>query len=372
MESGSIVKWCLKEGDKFEAGTAICEVETDKATVTNEATEDGYIAKILVGTGEIKVGQPLMVTVEDQSSVAAFANFTAGASTPAVKAAPASKPAAPTPSPVATSSAPVTSSSSSSSSTVTPNAGDRVIASPYARTLARESGVPIHLIQGTGPHGRIIGEDVLNAKKSGVQAPAVATSTTTAIAAPAPAVGKVSLPPTGVPGVYQDFEQSEQALAIALRQTQAKQFIPHYYLSIEINLEKLMKVRASLNQIDDKGTKLSVIDFFVKASALAMKTVPDCNGSWMDTFIRRYSQVDVNVVTEGHDGLITPVVKDAGSIGLKSIAGELTGIEDSLAKGESIDSSKISVGTFAIHDLGTRNILHGFFAFVIITSCVFN
>lgn len=345
MESGSIVKWCVKEGDKFEAGTAICEVETDKATVTNEATEDGYIAKILVGSGEVKVGQPLMITVEDPASIAAFANFTA-----TVQAAAPTPPSSPPP--VVASSSTVaaiptsTPISSVPSQTIT---GDRVIASPYAKKLAREADIPINLIRGTGPHGRIIAEDVLVAQKTGVKAAAAVPAA--AIPVSPPAVGKVLLPPTGVPGVYQDFELSDLGLAIAMRQTQSKQFIPHYYLSVEINLQNLLKLRASLNSADEKGVKLSVLDFFIKASALAMKTVPDVNGSWMDTFIRRYSQVDINVVLEGPNGLITPVIRDAGSIGLKTIANELSHVETAAAA-EEIDPSKMQLGTFSIHDLG--------------------
>ena len=349
MESGSIVKWCIKEGDKFEAGTAICEVETDKATVTNEATEDGYLAKILVGSGEVKVGQPLMVTVEDASSISSFASFTPSQSSKPVAApapTPVSTPVAATPTPIAaapsapssTSSAPVTSSS------------DRVIASPYAKKLARESSIPINLVTGTGPKGRIIADDVLLAQKTGVK-PAVTAPPTPTTAAPS-AVGKVALPPSGVEGVYQDFELSDLGTAIALRQTQSKQFIPHYYLSVEINLQNLMKLRASFNSADEKGVKLSVLDFFVRASALAMKTVPDVNGAWMDTFIRRYQQVDINIITETSQGLITPVIRDAGSIGLKSIASELNAIDEVISKGESIDSNKLQIGTFAIHDLG--------------------
>lgn len=318
MESGTIAKWNVKEGDKFDVGTSLCEVETDKATVSFDATDEGYVAKILVSAGDIKVGQPIMVTVEDNSSVAAFKDYThsgeapaaapkaaapaaATPSTPAPQAAPAPKPSAPT-------SAPAPSSSS----------GERIFASPLAKKLARESGTTIEAIaaqlkaassSGSGPNGRIVADDVMRASTlpraaqqtvpAAAAAAPVAQAATTSAAAPSSFTSSVA-------GVYTDFQLSETAQALAARQTHAKQVVPHYYLSVDLNLAELLKVRAQFNAqaaaAKKKGvTELSVQDFLVKAAALAMQQVPDVNGSWMDTFVRRYEQVrdcctEINVV----------------------------------------------------------------------------
>ncbi len=301
METGSIAKWNLKVGDKFEVGTSLCEVETDKASVSFDATEEGYIAKILVTSGDIKVGDPILVTVEDSASVAAFAGFTANASAaaPAAVAAPAAAApkaqavAAPAPvAPAAVASAP---------------AGGRVFASPLAKKLAKEAGSSIEAVAaqlraansaGSGPNGRIVAEDVLRAATM----PKAATSTSAPVAQhAAPAAAKAAAPATAfapsssVSGVYADFQLTELAQSLAARQTHAKQVVPHYYLSVELNLAQLLKMRAQFNATAAKAKKgaveLSVQDFLVKAAAGAMQQVPDVNGAWMDTFVRRYEQV---------------------------------------------------------------------------------
>lgn len=344
MEMGSIAKWTLTEGSKFEAGTAICEVETDKATVTYEATEEGFIAKILVGTGEVKVGQPLMITVDEQADVAAFASYVHTAST--AVAAPAAAPVAPsapvtTPAAAPVAAAPVAATSAAAA----PSSGGRVFASPYARKLAREAGLPINAIPGSGPNGRVVGSDVMQAQKTGIKTP-----TTGGVSTSAPRVST-----GGVPGVYQDFELSDLALAVASRQVWAKQNVPHYYLSVELNLSKVLQLREDLNKAaagDADAARVSVLDFFVKASALAMKKVPDVNGAWNDTFVRRYSQVDINVVIDSPAGLITPVVRNVSPTGIRQIAKELDSIEALVGTGGEIDGSKIQLGTFSIHDLG--------------------
>lgn len=300
METGSISKWNVKVGDKFDVGTSLCEVETDKATVSFDATEEGFIAKILVSSGDIKVGQPILVTVEDSNSVSAFSSYvhSGGAAPAAPKAAsaPASAPA-PAPAPQAAA-APVPAAASTNSG--------RVFASPLAKKLARESGTSVEAVAaqlaaassaGSGPNGRIIAADVMRASTL----PRATTATQAAAqAAPAPAAAKTSTaaPSSSVAGVYTDFQLSDLAQALAARQTHAKQVVPHYYLSVDLNLAELLKVRAAFNAqmaaAKKKGAvELSVQDFMVKAAALAMQQVPDVNGSWMDTFVRRYEQVRV-------------------------------------------------------------------------------
>lgn len=361
MEAGSIAKWCLKEGDRFGPGVAVCEVETDKATVTYEATEDGYLAKILVGSGEVKVGQPLMITVEDASTISSFANYSLVASA-APKAAPT--PAAPA--------APVSQAASTANSYSAPvsaptsNPSGRVFASPFARKLARDAGIDISQLKGSGPNGRIIADDVLHAPKIPVASAQPAIASTTAPPVPSqPSSTKstsasVAVASAGIPGVYSDFELSDVARAVANRFASAKQHVPHYYVSIDINLSKLLKLRAQLNNEilagDKKASPLSVQDFLVKAAGLAMKQVPDINGSWQETFVRRYEQVDINLVMGNGAGLVTPVIRDVNSLGLKSISNAIADFEDSLFSedgSKTLDASKLQPGTFSIHNLGS-------------------
>lgn len=236
MEVGSISKWNVKEGDKFEVGQALCEVETDKATVSFDATDEGYIAKILVGTGDIKVGEPIMVTVDDKESTGKFASFVAptGGGKAAGAAPAAAAPKAPAPAPAATPAA----APSSSSLRPAPHAaasGSRVIASPLAKKLARDANLDLSGVKGSGPGGRIIAADVK-------LAPAMGS---------APAGGAASLPAgrvtVTVPGVYQDFDLSELGQAVAARYVSSKMTVPHYYLSVEVNVGKLARLRDDLN-----------------------------------------------------------------------------------------------------------------------------
>jgi len=240
MEVGSIARWNVKEGDKFGAGQALCEVETDKATVTFDAMDEGYVAKILVGNGEVKVGQPIMVTVEDASTIGSFSSFTAatsgGDAAPPKAAAPAAVPvAAPA---AARKAAPVAAPAASTSVAAS---GARVMASPLARRLARELNVDLSHVRGSGPNGRVVAADVKLAP-AGSAASARASG-----GAPAAISGAGSKVTATVPGVYEDFEMSELGRAIASRYTSAKATIPHYYLSVELDLTKLARLRADLN-----------------------------------------------------------------------------------------------------------------------------
>lgn len=340
METGSIATWNLKEGDSFEPGTAICEVETDKATVTYEAQDDGVIAKILVGTGEIAVGQPIMVTVADKSDVSAFSDFVLGDATVPL-ATPTTTASTPTPS-APTPSAPPTSTNIISPTPSIVSSEGRVFASPLARKLARDAGQDIGMFVGTGPGGRIVSADIA---KGPSKAPAATSGTTVFTNTPSSAALSSHVPTSGV---YADFEVAETARAFASRLVASKQQVPHFHLSVEINLEKLEAVRKELN------SGLSVMDFIVKASALSMKAVPDANGSWHDSFVRQYHQVDVNIVMGTGAELTIPVIRDVVSKGLKEIADEVQDFEDGIfaENGSVLDASKIGVGTFSIHNLG--------------------
>lgn len=374
MESGSIAKWNLKEGDRFEPGTSLCDVETDKATVSFDATEEGYIAKILIASGDIKVGQPLLVTVEEAADVAAFANFALTGAAP-VAAAPAPVAAAPVAAaPVA---APVAAAPSSSSAALPAGVSPlgRVFASPLAKKLVREAGDDLQRVaavagQGSGPNGRLVAADVREALKvprtaAATAAPAAAPATT---AAPAAAVAKpAAVAAANIAGVFEDFVVTEAHQQLASRLAAAKQAVPHYYLTVELNLAALLALRQTLNanlaaaapKAKDPAAaspykEVAVLDLLVKAAAHAMRSVPDVNAAWMDSFVRQYHQVDINVVMSAAPAAsaVTPVVRDVNNKGLGSITELLASYEDRLAKNEALTAAETADGTFTIHNVG--------------------
>lgn len=345
METGSISNWLLNEGDAFEAGQAICEVETDKATVTYDATDDGYIAKILVGSGDIEVGTPLMVTVEDASLVSSFANYTANSSS--------TQPSPPEPDHVVATqqrtdpvpSAPVVAQS-------TPAQGGRVLASPLARRLARDAQVDMARISGagyaSGPRGWVIGADVLEAVSSGVltqsakaseeQSPDLAAATT------------VPMPDAGESGeVYSSFQQSastsslSSSSAMGALYSQSKKEVPHYYLSVEVDVSGALSMKDSFGE----SIEVSLQDILIKAAAKAMEKVPAVNAAWMDSYVRQYEQVDVNLIVGEGSSLRAPVLRDVGAKGLSRISEEVRRAHENEAA-----STIFEAGTFTIHNLG--------------------
>ena len=310
-----------------------------------EAQDEMIIAKILAEEGvEIKVGAPMLVTVEKSSDVAAFADFVAptqaAAAPKAVKA----------PEPVAAAAAAAVAAAPVAAAADAPRVkGERVFASPLARKLARDAGIDITTLAGTGPNGRIIAADV----KSGVTVPVSAAGGArhSVPVSSLPAAKFTTSSGTGT-GVYTDFELSNLALGVSARYTHAKHVVPHYFLSVDLDLTKMLALRKDLSHTSEMNT----IIFFMKAAACAMKEVPDVNGAWMDSFIRSYEQVDINLIMGAGAGLVTPVIRDIGSKGLKALANELTDLEDSLfADNEGIEISstaELAPGTFSIHDLG--------------------
>jgi len=315
-------------GDEINEGDVICSIETDKAQVDFEATDPGFVAKLLVpdGANDVPVGSPILVIVEDESDVAAFANFELEAAPAAAEApAPAAAPVAAAPAPVA---APVAAAPAST--------GGRVFASPKARMMARETGMDLSQVTGTGPRGRVTAVDIEEFIAAGVSATAPA-----AAAAAAPA---------SVAGVgFSDVAVPADKLAYAATMELSKQTIPHYYLTIDMNLEKLLAIRAELNSTLAEDEQISVNDFFIRASALAMKTVPDMNSSWMDTFVRQYHSVNT-AVTVG-DGVPTPVIANTNALGLFAISSAAKGALEKHSTG-ALTSADISGATFTISNLG--------------------
>lgn len=364
MESGTISSWNLEEGSSFSAGDVICSVETDKATVDFEAQDDGVVAKIIVQapSGEIPCGTPIMVTVEDASDVSQFSDFVLEDKAPAPAAAPAEEvaaPAPPTPAPAAPTPPPPAAAVAPAST------GERVVASPRAHTLAKEKGygdISALRIVGTGPGGRIIAQDVLDYDPSTAPAPAVAETMAAPAAAATPAAAVAAptpLPqPVQGPG-YTDYSLPVSAIELASRLHNSKQNVPHYYLSIDLTLDSLMELRSNLNstmKLDENDGGISVNDLLMKAAAAAMKTVPAANASWMDSFVRVYDSVDINIVVGNGSSLYAPVIRDVGRRGLKAVSDDVATATSVVDGEEGSDPTTVpgfgDVGTFTMVNLG--------------------
>jgi pyruvate dehydrogenase E2 component (dihydrolipoamide acetyltransferase) len=348
MESGTIAKWNLKEGDSFAAGDVMCSVETDKATVDFEAQDAGFIAKILVlaGPDDIQCGQPILVTVEDSDHVAAFANFIVEASTGGAKpAAAAATPATSVPPPPAPAAA-------MAPATPTAKPSGTVVASPLAFMLAKQMGHEISQIPGTGPAGRVIAADVKEYVPSQVSVPATAAAAAAAPtqSSPTPSpVGHAVTPPISGDG-YTDFPISAQSQMAAGRLAQSKRNVPHYYLTVDITMDKLLQTRSTMNSLLGDKAPLGVYEFIIKAAACSMKAVPSANACWMDSVVRVYESVDINVVLGQGDSLCMPMIRDCGKQGIASISEALTKNTSILEeKGASIPQE---AGTFTVVNVG--------------------
>ncbi|ETO70361.1 pyruvate dehydrogenase complex dihydrolipoamide acetyltransferase [Phytophthora nicotianae P1976] len=340
MEVGTIAKWNKQEGDQISAGDVVCEVETDKAVVDYEATDDSYLAKILVqaGSGEIAVGQPIFVTVMEEEDVAAFKDFSADAA-PAVEAAPATPAVEAAPA----AAAPATPAPAASTPAAAPASG-RVFASPLAKKVARESGAMLSVINGSGPNGRIVKADVDAALAAGTAAPAE----TAEAAAPAAASAAA---PTATAN-YTDYPISPEAQAIAQQFTQQKLDVPHYHLSTNLTLDKLLDARARLNAGRGEDEQLSVNDFIVRAASLAMRKVPDANSSWKGSFIRQFKDVNVNLmVSTSAGGVVAPVLNQVNRKGLDDISKE-TQVAVAKANDGEFEPADLANGTFTISNVG--------------------
>lgn len=352
MESGTIAAWNLGVGDSFGAGDVICSVETDKATVDFEAQDDGIVAKILADAGpaDIVCGTPILVTVEEESDVAAFADFTVEASAPEAAPEPTPAAAAPEPTPAAPP-APAAPSPTPAAS------GERVMASPLAHKLAKELGHSLAAIAGTGPGGRIIADDVKEfvpmantAGDESAAAPAQAAPAQAAMAAPAPVDSGMG---------YTDYPLSDSARETAARLAQSKRNVPHYYLTVDLSMDALLEMRSTLNDtIGNDDEKIGVYELLLKASAVAMKAVPSANAAWMDSVVRVYDTVDINVAVGNGDALYTPVISDVGGRGVKAISSDLqaaVAVLDADSEGE-LTPNFLSMGTMTVMNLGMYGI----------------
>lgn len=348
METGTISSWNMGEGDKFGPGDVICSVETDKATVDFEAQDDGVVAKILVDAGseELQVGTPIMITVEEEEDAAAFASYVVEDSSsdaaPPAPAAEAPAPAAPEP---------VAAAAAAPAPAAAAPTGGRVVASPLAHMISKDMGYDISTIPGTGPDGRIIAADVREfVPSAAAEAPEAAT-----LATPAPAQEALAVA-APIPGAgFTDYPISETAREVASRLAQSKRNVPHYYLTVDICMDNVLELRKELSGAVDNEEGLGVYEFIIKAAAKSMKAVPAANASWMDSAVRVYDSVDMNVVVGTGDDLYTPVIRDCGAKGLKAISDELNTAMAAVESGE-VTSEFATMGTFTIMNLGMYGI----------------
>jgi len=352
MTEGRIARWLKKEGDTLESGEVMAEIETDKATMELEVVDEGILHKIVVPEGAtVAVGTPIAVIAEEDEEVPADYVPTGGAApaaAPAETQAEAAKAAEPAPAPVAAPSpAQVTTQPSAPQ---TGGSSRRIKASPLARRLAKQKGINLAAITGTGPKGRITKADVEKAVKRGISL----GGSTGAVVPPAPR----PMPTGPLPYHEDEFERVENSMmrkAIARRLTESKQQVPHFYLSVDVEMDRLMDLRQQLNDSADDAFKLSVNDFVIKAVAKALVDVPAANASWTDTdtLMHKHAHVSVAVAIEG--GLITPVIRFAEQKGIVDISNEVKELAARARKGE-LQPEEYSGGTFSISNLGMYGI----------------
>ncbi|MDK1388075.1 pyruvate dehydrogenase complex dihydrolipoamide acetyltransferase [Sinorhizobium sp. 8-89] len=366
MEEGNLAKWLVKEGDKVRSGDVIAEIETDKATMEVEAVDEGTVAKIVVpaGTEGVKVNALIAVLAADGEDVATAAKGGNGAAAPA----PAAKaeqpaPAAPTAAP-APAAAPVAQPTAAPSPAPAAGDGKRVFSSPLARRLAKEAGIDLSAIAGSGPHGRVVKKDVETAVAGGGAKPAAAPQAAAA-AAPAPAALAKGMSEDAVlklfePGSYELVPHDGMRKTIAKRLVESKQTIPHFYVSIDCELDALLALRAQLNaaapEKDGKPVyKLSVNDMVIKALALALRDVPDANVSWTDTNMVKHKNADVGVAVSIPGGLITPIIRQAELKSLSAISNEMKDL-GKRAKERKLKPEEYQGGTTAVSNMGMMGV----------------
>uniref|UniRef100_A0A8C9RNN7 Acetyltransferase component of pyruvate dehydrogenase complex n=1 Tax=Scleropages formosus TaxID=113540 RepID=A0A8C9RNN7_SCLFO len=342
MTMGTVQRWEKKVGEKLSEGDLLAEIETDKATIGFEVQEEGYLAKIIVpeGTRDVPLGTPLCIIVEKESDIKAFADYveTGVAEIKAPPPTPAPTAAAPVVSP--SPSAPVTPGPTPTPAAPVATRKGRVFASPLAKKLAAEKGIDLAQVTGELLVVLLYSSDMFS-----VAAAAPSTPTPPRPAA-APAVAAV---PTGT---FTDIPISNIRRVIAQRLMQSKQTIPHYYLSVDINMDQVLGMRKELNE---DNIKLSVNDFIIKASALACLKVPEANSSWMDTVIRQNHVVDVSVAVSTPSGLITPIVFNAHIKGLAAISRDVSSLATKAREGK-LQPHEFQGGTFTISNLGMYGI----------------
>jgi pyruvate dehydrogenase E2 component (dihydrolipoamide acetyltransferase) len=348
MEQGNLSKWLVKEGDKVTAGDILAEIETDKATMEFEAVDDGTVAKILVpeGSSDVKIGTVIALLAGEDENVADVGKSAQQAPAASAKEAEAAQPAAEAP----------------AASEETSDVSERIKASPLARRVAEQQGVDLANVEGSGPGGRIVKADVEGgAPKAAPAQPAPAQTTPApaapaAAAQPAPAAPAAAAQPAQMEGPVETphdaVKLSSMRKVIARRLTESKQTVPHIYLTVDIQLDRLLKLRGELNAgLEARGIKLSVNDLLIKALAAALMQVPECNVSFAGDKLLKYKRADISVAVSIPGGLITPIIFEADTKPLSKIATEMKDLAARARDGKLLPS-EYQGGTASISNMG--------------------
>jgi len=351
MTEGRLAKWLKKEGDDVKAGDVIAEIETDKATMEVEAVDEGKLQTILVpaGTDGVPVNAPIAILLGEGEDPSA-----------AVAPAPAPKPAASTPKPAAV---PAPAPAAKPAAAAAPQAaaaaipqdkGERVFASPLARRIAADKGVDLKSITGSGPHGRIVKADVEAARPGAAKPAAAPAAAPKPASVPAPA-GALTAAAVAAGIAHHVVPHTSMRRAIARRLTESKQQVPHFYLTIDCEIDALLKLRSDLNaKAPEKGDgayKLSVNDFVIRAAAAGLRKVPAANAAWSDEGVVMFDAVDISVAVAIPGGLITPIIRNADGKGLATISNEMKGLAARAKEGK-LKLEEFQGGTFSISNLG--------------------
>ncbi|NYT30014.1 pyruvate dehydrogenase complex dihydrolipoamide acetyltransferase [Rhizobium sp. WYCCWR 11128] len=364
MEEGNLSKWLVKEGDKVKSGDVIAEIETDKATMEVEAVDEGTVAKLVVaaGTEGVKVNALIAVLAADGEDISAAAS-SAGSAAPAPKADGAAAPkaeAAPAPAQSTPAAAPVAAAATASAS----SDGSRAFSSPLARRLAKEAGIDLSAVAGSGPHGRVVKSDIEAAVAGGGAKAAAAPAPAAAAQAPAAAAPKGASEEAVLklfePGSYELVPHDGMRKTIARRLVESKQTIPHFYVSVDCELDALLALRAQLNDAAPRkdnapAYKLSVNDMVIKAMALSLRDVPDANVSWTDSNMVKHKHADVGVAVSIPGGLITPIIRKAEEKTLSTISNEMRDL-GKRAKDRKLKPEEYQGGTSSVSNMGMMGV----------------
>ena len=358
MEKGNLSKWLKKEGDVIKSGDVLAEIETDKATMEVEAVDEGILAKIMVpaGTNDVPVNQLIAVIASEGETISSIA----AAPAPAAAAAPAAAPSSAAPSSAAPAPAAVTSPVAVSHAPQGVS-GSKVFASPLAKRIAKDGGLDLSRVTGSGPHGRIVERDVRAALAGGVSAPKpVAPSVSAPVASPsvAPAISDDQTRKLFTPGSFDEIPHDGMRRTIARRLTEARQTVPQFYLTMDCDIDALLKLREQINASapkDKEGKvawKVSVNDMVIKALALALVRVPDANVTWTESAMLKHHHADVGVaVALPGNGLITPIIRKADTVTLSGIALAMKDFA-ARAKSRKLKPEEYQGGTTAVSNLG--------------------
>ena len=352
MEEGTLAKWLVKEGDKVASGDLLAEIETDKATMEFEAVDEGTIVSLAVAEGAdgVKVGTVIALLAAEGEDAGAAPSKPAKAEEPEKAQAPESRPAAPQPrpEPEVAKAADASSAASEKASAAPAQKGDRVKASPLAKRLAEASGIDLSKVQGSGPGGRVVKADLEGAGAS----PAAVDKAASAPAGQAPAPAEAA----GGEIPHEVIKLSSMRKVIARRLTESKQTVPHFYLTMDCNLDALLRLRAELNAgLEKTGVKLSVNDLLIKALAVALVEVPDANVAFTGDTLLKYSRVDISMAVAIAGGLITPIITDAANKRLSQIATDAKDLAARARDGK-LQPHEYQGGTASISNLGMYGI----------------